>query len=169
MNQLADLRARLQDAVKSLDPDNDTHWIKSGAPSIGAVEKAAELKNVTRAAVDEAMPDYDRDEARRAAAEGHDIDDPIAMMEKVLVAASHSKYRRNAALMAFLRHWEVDQDAIREHQRRLDVRETVRLKAEAEAKAHQAKIEKRNREAELAAKRNRMGDTDKRIQRRQAR
>jgi len=56
----------LVQAVRKLDPANDEHWTTSGQPAMKAVE-ALFGKNVTRAAVEEVAPGYDREAATEAA------------------------------------------------------------------------------------------------------
>ena len=66
--------------------------------------------------------------------------DPIALIECAVLARTHDRYRRNAALAAFTRHYEVDQVEIKAHQERLDMREKNRIEAaQREARSQKAR------------------------------
>lgn len=56
----------LQEAIKSLDPENNDNWTGTGMPSVDAVI-AAVGGTVTRKQIGEAVPGYDREAARKAA------------------------------------------------------------------------------------------------------
>lgn len=49
-------------------------------------------------------------------------DDPIALMERVVAAGSTDRYRRNGELQNLIRHYQVNQVAIKDMQGRLDER-----------------------------------------------
>ena len=54
-------------ALRQLDPENDDHWTEAGLPSMAAVEERVGSKDIKRADVAAAMPDWDRDKALEAA------------------------------------------------------------------------------------------------------
>lgn len=54
---------KLTAAVKSLDPNDDTHWTAKGLPAIEAVSKAYGKSNLTRADIEAAAPGYTRPKA----------------------------------------------------------------------------------------------------------
>lgn len=56
----------LQEAIKSLDPENNDNWTGTGLPSVDAVSHAVG-GTVTRKQIGEAVPGYDREAARKAA------------------------------------------------------------------------------------------------------
>lgn len=53
----------LAEAVKSLDPEADEHWTGSGLPKISVVEEAYGQTGVTRAAIEAAAPEWNRERA----------------------------------------------------------------------------------------------------------
>lgn len=59
---------RLAAALRQLDPENDDHWTKLGKPTISAVEQFFGSAAVTRDEVEAALPGFNRDAARAAAA-----------------------------------------------------------------------------------------------------
>lgn len=59
--------------------------------------------------------------------------DAILLFEAAVAAASGDKYRRNNPLQNLIRHYQVEQDAIKTVQGRLDVRDADRKKAQEEA------------------------------------
>lgn len=56
----AELNVKLLKAVRSLDPEDDTHWTKEGKPSIVAVTVAYGSTDVTRSDIDAVAPKYTR-------------------------------------------------------------------------------------------------------------
>jgi len=54
---------RLVEAIKSLDPADDSIWTNAGLPYIGRVEKAYGQSGLNRKAVNDALPGWDRDAA----------------------------------------------------------------------------------------------------------
>lgn len=58
---------KLIDAIMSLDPENPNHWVGSGLPLIGSVEKIFGQGGLNRRIVSEALPDWNRSSARDAA------------------------------------------------------------------------------------------------------
>ena len=62
-----------------------------------------------------------------------DADDAILAFEKAIALASGDRYRRNNPLQNLIRHYQVEQDAIKTVQGRLDVRDADRKKAADEA------------------------------------
>lgn len=62
-----------------------------------------------------------------------DADDAIMAFEKAVQLASGDRYRRNNAMQSLVRHYQVEQDAIKTVQGRLDVRDADRKKAQEEA------------------------------------
>lgn len=56
----------IQEAIKSLDPENNDNWTVTGLPSVDAVSHAVG-GTVTRKQIGEAVPGYDREAARKAA------------------------------------------------------------------------------------------------------
>lgn len=61
------------------------------------------------------------------------VADPIVLLEAFVIAASTDRYRRNNAMMNFVRSYQVEQGAIREMQKRLDLRAADREVRNAEA------------------------------------
>jgi hypothetical protein len=61
-----ELNTKLQKAVQSLDPADDTHWTKDGKPAMTAVEKLYGSAGITRADVEAVAPGYTRDKAKAA-------------------------------------------------------------------------------------------------------
>lgn len=53
----------LEEALASLDHDNDEHWTKAGAPLVKAVEKLMGDTSITAADINEAAPDLKRETA----------------------------------------------------------------------------------------------------------
>lgn len=80
-------------------------------------------------ALEKAQDAFEGDEDRVTEA------NPILLLEAAVAAGSTDRYRRNSALQGVLRAYQVSQDAIREHQSRLDYRIEERVKANAEANA----------------------------------
>lgn len=66
------------------------------------------------------------------------ITDPIVLLEAFVIAASTDRYRRNNAMMNFVRSYQVEQGAIRAMQARLDLRAADREKQNAEALKREA-------------------------------
>ena len=61
----------IKKAVLKLDPENNDHWVatgqQKGKPKLAAVESAYGKAGLTRADLEAALPDWDRDKARGAA------------------------------------------------------------------------------------------------------
>lgn len=57
---------RLATALGQLDPENDEHWTKIGKPAMAALEQFYGSTDFTRADVEAAIPDFDREAARAA-------------------------------------------------------------------------------------------------------
>lgn len=54
----------LTGAINSLDPDQDDHWTKDGKPSMAIIHEMTGSDDITRADVDEAMPEgFNRENA----------------------------------------------------------------------------------------------------------
>jgi len=60
---------RLAAALQKLDPENDEHWTKLGKPAMAALEQFYGSTDFTRADVEAAIPDFNRDAARAAKAQ----------------------------------------------------------------------------------------------------
>lgn len=60
---------RLAAALRQLDPENDEHWTKIGKPAMSALEQFYGSSDITRADVEAAIPDFNRDVARAAKAQ----------------------------------------------------------------------------------------------------
>ena len=60
--------ARLEAALRKLDPNNDEHWTKSGKPAVAAVEQFYGSADITRTDIEAAIPDFDRAAALAGAA-----------------------------------------------------------------------------------------------------
>jgi len=58
---------RLVQAIQTLDPKNDEHWSKDGAPSLSEVTRLFGQGNLTREDVALAIPDYSRKVAAKSA------------------------------------------------------------------------------------------------------
>lgn len=63
-----EVNEKLVAAIKALDPKDDGHWTKHGKPQMAAVEKLYGSAGITRDDVEAAVPGYDRDQAKAAAA-----------------------------------------------------------------------------------------------------
>lgn len=61
------------------------------------------------------------------------VDDPIVLIEAFVMVASGERFRRNNPLMNLVRAYQVEQDAIKTLQGRLDARDADRKKQNAEA------------------------------------
>jgi hypothetical protein len=57
------LHTRLQEALNSLDPKNEAHWTKTGAPALMAVENMLGGGHVTRKEIETAIPGFNREVA----------------------------------------------------------------------------------------------------------
>jgi len=62
----------IAEAISQLDPENDDHWTEAGLPAMAAVEDLVGTKDIKRADVGAAMPDWDRDKALEAATRPED-------------------------------------------------------------------------------------------------
>ncbi|QIQ65283.1 hypothetical protein 19_00013 [Pseudomonas phage Epa19] len=60
---------RLAEALMKLDPEKDDHWTKLDKPAMSAVEQIFGSADVTRADVEAAIAGFDRNVARKMAAE----------------------------------------------------------------------------------------------------
>lgn len=60
------LHTRLQDALKALDPKDDSHWTKAGLPALVAVELSLGGGQVTRKEIETAIPGFTREVAAAA-------------------------------------------------------------------------------------------------------
>jgi len=54
--QTESIDQRLLEAVRKLDPENDSHWTRNGKPALDVVAKFYGSSNVTRGQVDESAP-----------------------------------------------------------------------------------------------------------------
>lgn len=69
--------------------------------------------------------------------------DAILLFEAAVAAGSADKYRRNNPMQTLIRHYQVEQDAIKTYQGRLDVRDADRKAQNAEAeKTEKARADK---------------------------
>lgn len=63
--------SRVRSAVEALDPENDRHWVATGAnagkPRVDVVAQAAGIEGLTRVDLDAAWPDWTREKAKAAA------------------------------------------------------------------------------------------------------
>jgi hypothetical protein len=59
--------AKIRKAVTNLDPECDEHWEKNGKASIDAVSDEAGFE-VSQGDIDQALPNFTRDQARQGAA-----------------------------------------------------------------------------------------------------
>lgn len=64
-----EVNTKLQKAVQSLDPADDSHWTKDGKPAMTAVEKLYGSAAITRADVEAVAPGWTREKAKAAAAQ----------------------------------------------------------------------------------------------------
>ena len=60
---LRDKRAAITQALRALDPEDNSHWTRKGEPSLQKVFGLTSFE-VSRAVVREVWPDFDRDVAR---------------------------------------------------------------------------------------------------------
>lgn len=61
---VAEVNAKLQRAVLSLDPADDSAWTKDGKPAMSAVEKLYGATDITRADVEAVAPGFNREQAK---------------------------------------------------------------------------------------------------------
>lgn len=128
-----DLEKAIQNIAPNSDPqDNPNVGRTDLAPQEGQAHSADQREDL--AALESAKED---DGSAVAIAEKHK--DPILLIEAAIAAANaNDVYRRNGPLQTFLRHYMVDQTAIREHQGRLMQREERREREHTEAKEREA-------------------------------
>lgn len=145
---------KILDALKVLDPNNDTHWTQDGTPRIGILKglsgddtiRATDIpKGFTRASVKNAVSDKDDEELTE-----EDMEEAFArnmlllpgrsqqgliemasgnailLMEAATEAANADRFRRNNELQSLARGFQARQTAIRDLQDRIDKRETRR-------------------------------------------
>lgn len=58
---MADMTAKIKQALTQLDPVQDGHWTSDGAPRMDVVEKLVGTKGITRSDVNKAGPTFTRD------------------------------------------------------------------------------------------------------------
>lgn len=66
--QVPEVDESLRAAVCSLDPGVSAHWTQLGFPAVSAVAAAAKREDVTRADINVAVPDWNREKAQELAA-----------------------------------------------------------------------------------------------------
>lgn len=57
----------LRTVISSLDPNVSGHWTQAGLPSVTSIARAAKREDITRADINAAVPDWNRDKARELA------------------------------------------------------------------------------------------------------
>ncbi len=62
-----EMTEKIAAAVRGLDPENDEHWTDAGLPAMAAVESLVGSKDIKRADVNAAVPDWNRDKALEVA------------------------------------------------------------------------------------------------------
>lgn len=131
-------KQEVANALRGLDPRVKAHWTKAGIPALDHLESVlgygvtrAKLKEMGFANVDrESAPIPDGPEAHTMAANEQIAEavaddgapDAIALIEAFCAAVQADSFRRNGELQALSRQWQVQQNAARTLQDRLDRR-----------------------------------------------
>lgn len=149
----------IKEAFRKLDPDNADHWTAAGLPDMERMKEITGLADLKREEVGRSMPGLTRENVVEMLAAGgstggggntaeaestgrlptaqeiaEHVPDPILLLEAAVAAANGSdRHRRNGPLHAIIRHFMVDQVAIRDHQERLDKRDASREAERAKA------------------------------------
>lgn len=139
--------AELADKIKAgLDPANDAHWTKDGAPELAAVSELAGQK-ISRAQCKELLgDDYHRRVAAGAEGSGPTDEERIAGLCEIAgsrpvllldaLERMSSGNRFSPPLLAVLQTFQQNRSAIHEYAKRIEARKALQASAEKSQEGH---------------------------------